>query len=442
MATSNTDEKIKQIDKAAIQNLGFTEEEKRSNLLLLEAQYEMYQKTIKETELVLRSRLNEQGERMYSDEKIAEHIKTIQREINDTLYKYDIYGGNVEELKAGRGLRKQNKRNRSVIDALKAKKEDDKGPITSQVRKVEQYIPSYNDYDPDAAFDIIPLPSNGECYASKMRKVSVAYLDARDENIIVSPNLYRDNKIFDVLLKRKVFNNAVSVDDMVDGDREAIILFLRASGFGNEYPIRATDKESGKQFDTNLDLNKIKFKNFTLVGDEEGFFDYELPFSKKKVKFRFLTHNEELQLADVNAVNNRAAEKRKIEDMVETMNNYINLDDTVNSDKKAKIKAAINEIEMWAYSIDTDVDDEFNRSVTNRVEYQIVEVEGNRDRDFIHNFVERMNIRDLTSFIKYTKENEPGLDYNVEITKPESLGGGSMPVFLQLDKYIFLNTTI
>ena len=333
-------------------------------------------------------------------------------------------------------------RNKSIIDAIKARKGADNGPITSQVKPVEQYVPGYNAYDPDAVYDIIPLPSNGECYASKMKKVSVAYLDARDENIIVSPNLYQDGKIFDVLLKRKVFNNQVDIDDMLDGDREAIILYLRASGFGNEYPIIATDKESGKQFNSVVDLNTIKYKEFKLVGDENGYFDYELPFSKKKIKFRFLTHRDTLQLEEVNAVNNRVGQKRRIDEIVETLTNFVNLDDTLSNERKAKVKTAINELELWSIGIDTNVGDDFNRSVTNRVEYEIMEVEGNQDRDFIHDFVEKMNIRDVTAFIKYVKENEPGLDYNTEIQKPESLGGGSMPVFLQLDQYVFLNTTL
>lgn len=437
---NDINEKIKNIDKAAIQNLGFTEEEKRKNLAVIESQYEMYKKTIKETEIKLRSKLNENGDRFYSDESINDQLNLIQKEIDDTVNKYDIYGGDVEALKSG--SYKHSSKNKNILEAIKSRNVADKGPITSQVKSVEQYVPKYDAYDQDAVFDIIPLPSNGECYASKMKMVSVAFLDARDENIIVSPNLYQNGKIFDVLLKRKVFNNQVDVDDMLEGDREAIILYLRASGFGSEYPIIATDRERGQQFNAVIDLNSIKYKQFNLVGDENGYFDYELPFSKKKIKFRFLTHKDQLQLDDVNAVNNRVGQKRKLDEIVETLNNFVTLDDTLSKERKAKVKTAINELELWSLNIDTDVSDDFNRSVTNRVEYEIMAVEGNTDREFIHNFVEKMNIRDVTSFIKYVKENEPGLDYNVEIQKPESLGGGSMPVFLQLDQYVFLNTTI
>jgi hypothetical protein len=399
----------------------------------------MYKKTIKEAEIQLKSKLDENGNRVYSDAKINEHLQKLNDELQGVIDKYEIYGGNPDDLE-----KKQSSKNKNILEKLKAKKakEKDNGPITEQVKPVEQYVPNFNDYDPDAAYDIIPLPSNGECYPTKMKKATVAFLDARDENIIISPNLYQDGKIFDVLLRRKVFNNSVDVMDMLDGDREAIILYLRVSGFGNEYPIVATDKKTGTQFNTVVDLSSLKYKPFNLVADENGFFDYTLQFSKKKIKFKFLTHRDVLQLAELNEIEVKSIAKKKIEDMVATLNNYADNDATLVDDKKTRVKQAINELDMWQFSMETDTDEEFSHSVTNRVELQIVEVEGNRDREFIHNFVEKMNMRDLTAFIKYVKENEPGIDYNIEVEKPESLGGGSMPVFLQLDQYVFLNTTL
>ena len=53
--------------------------------------------------------------------------------------------------------------------------------------------------------------------------------------------------------------------------------------------------------------------------------------------------------------------------------------------------------------------------------------------------IKNMNVKDSSALRKYINENEPGIDYNITIEKPESLGGGSMSVFLQLDQYIFLN---
>ena len=36
-------------------------------------------------------------------------------------------------------------------------------------------------------------------------------------------------------------------------------------------------------------------------------------------------------------------------------------------------------------------------------------------------------------------DNEPGVDFSVEIEKPKNLGGGSLKTFLEWDKYVFTN---
>ena len=63
---------------------------------------------------------------------------------------------------------------------------------------------------------------------------------------------------------------------------------------------------------------------------------------------------------------------------------------------------------------------------------------GFRD-DYIYDFIKKMNVRDSSALRKYIQANEPGVDYNIEIERPQSLGGGSMKTFLQLDQFLFLN---
>jgi hypothetical protein len=68
-----------------------------------------------------------------------------------------------------------------------------------------------------------------------------------------------------------------------------------------------------------------------------------------------------------------------------------------------------------------------------------MEINGNRDRQYIYDYIMNMNVRDAAAYRKYVTENEPGLDFNLEVERPESLGGGTVNVFLQLDQYLFLN---
>ena len=84
---------------------------------------------------------------------------------------------------------------------------------------------NFNNVDSTLKYDIIQLPSNGQCYRNKVDRVPVAFLTAYDENIITSPNLYRDGLVIDYLLKSKVVNSEINVEDLVSGDADAIILY-------------------------------------------------------------------------------------------------------------------------------------------------------------------------------------------------------------------------
>jgi hypothetical protein len=116
----------------------------------------------------------------------------------------------------------------------------------------------FGDVDPSAQFDVIQLPSNGQCYKSKLDRVPVSYLTAYDENIITSPNLYKDGLVIDYLLKNKIETDEINVDDLVSGDADAIILYLRATSYGPDFPIVVRDPESGEQIETTVDLQKLK----------------------------------------------------------------------------------------------------------------------------------------------------------------------------------------
>ena len=253
-----------------------------------------------------------------------------------------------------------------------------------------------------------------------------------DENIIVSPNLYRDNMVLDIILKEKVRDPEIDPDDLLDGDRDAIILFLRSSAYGNMYSVSTTDPDTKQSFDTQIDLSKIKYKDFTLVGDENGYFDYELPLTKDKIKFRFLTHRDYINLTKLDELEISSLRKAEIEKYNGKLQYYLGEDETLTMAERKEISNAITKLKEWSEKFDED-GVQFSHRTTNELEMQIVSVNGNTD-----NYVINMPIKDASSLRKYITKNTPGVDYNFEIQKPESLGGGSMNVFLQFDQFIFL----
>jgi hypothetical protein len=116
---------------------------------------------------------------------------------------------------------------------------------------------------------------------------------------------------------------------------------------------------------------------------------------------------------------------------------YFEEDEKLTVAERKEINHAIQKLSDWEKKYEGD-ETMFSHRATNELEMQIVSVNGNTDRNFIHEYLGKMPIKDSTSLRKYIQKNTPGVDYNFEIEKPESLGGGSMSVFLQFDQFIFL----
>jgi hypothetical protein len=227
--------------------------------------------------------------------------------------------------------------------------------------------------------------------------------------------------------------------DLLEGDREAILLFLRATGYGNEYPITATDNATGKEFDTVVDLSKLKYKEFNLVGDSNGWFPFTLPVSGKEIKFRFPTHRDNVILEQMKEIEEKELKKKTIMDCVDTLDRLIDDEEKMDAEKKIKIRNSIRAIEGWADDVEGEGETMFTHDLTNKLCQLVMSVDGITDRKYIEEFIMKMNVKDSSSLRIYIGKNEPGIDYNITVERPESLGGGSFETFLQLDKFLFLN---
>ena len=418
----------------------------------------MYEKTKKETFEKMSEAMNPDGSKRFSEKDIEKQINMIQMMQDDIKNKYLFAGGNPDDLLVNEVNLKKKTQKRKISpkkpeknDAFEVKNEKEKITLKKSENKehiqIKQnftdetpVIPvNWNISDFSESFDVIPLPSKGECYDNNMSTIAVSYLTANDENMIVAPNLYRDGLILDYLLKAKIKNKSINPDDLLEGDREAIILWLRATGYGTQYPVTVTDNKSGIDFDTVVDLTQIKHKPFVLKGDGNGNFDFTLPVSKDEIKFRFLTHGDIKQIEEIEREEQTNIKKEHLKRIVNDLSNYIENDSVLNKEEKTKLYEAKRNINKWCEKIEADNDMGYTHMLTNRLELSIVSINDNYDRDYISNYVQNMTGRDAYVLRKYINENEPGLDYTVTVERPESLGGGSMPIFLSLDEYVFLN---
>ena len=430
----------------------------------LKASFDMWEKTITETMESMRNAENEDKSKKYTEDDISKRLDLLRNGQQDIIDKWFLLGGTMEELRGKKNSEKPvvkkksttEQREKTVMEQIseldntkttpkvkKVGKKEENETVSNRMEKPvtqSRIIPEHDESNPMASYDIIPLPSKGECYPNKQGRIAVSYLTAIDENIIISPNLYRDNMVLDIILKEKVRDDEIDPDDLLDGDRDAIILFLRSSAYGNMYSVTATDPETRESFETEIDLSKIKYKEFNLIGDENGWFDYETPVKKDKIKFKFLSHKDFLNLNKLDEIEVGNIRKGEIERYNDKLSYYLSEDNILSSAERKEINTLISKLTDWANKFGDD-SATFSHRATNELEMEIMSVNGNTDRKYIHNYVLSMPIKDSTSLRRYILKNIPGVDYNFEIQKPESLGGGSMNVFLQFDQFIFLVDT-
>jgi hypothetical protein len=162
------------------------------------------------------------------------------------------------------------------------------------------------------------------------------------------------------------------------------MLWLRATSYGEMYPVTLLD-ENDEPFDTEINLNDLKVIKLGAEPDAEGYFDFVLPISKLPIKFKLLT------VGDI----------EDIEKMVE-------------SEKEKNLPVS--------------------NANTFTLEKQIVEIDGNRDKNFIRQFIQSMRIKDSKDLKMYISKIDCGVDLSIEVQTPR---GGSVKTFLPLNVKFF-----
>lgn len=289
---------------------------------------------------------------------------------------------------------------------------------------------AYPDFDPSAVnpmtrYDIIELPSHGECYVHKKSRIPVRELTASDENLIASPNMYANGQLIDTLLRRCILDKNFDVDEMCTGDRDAVVLWLRCTAYGPEYTMSAINPETGKEYTTTVDLSGFNYKDFDLKGDENGHFTYTFK-NGDVAKFKILSNKEidELQretaLKYVNQKKYIVFERiSEIEQQVKEIFRRDLMDDTLND--------AIDYIKEWANkdSVSEYADTLYSDFITNSLKKRTVSINGNDDPEYVSEYINNLRLSESRLYREYLNEKVPGFDFSVEIQIPESDGGGS-----------------
>jgi len=246
-------------------------------------------------------------------------------------------------------------------------------PTSSGFNKEEFEKTMSQETDPDLmmSYEIVKLPSKGVFYENGISEVHVEYMTSKDEDLLTTPSLIENGTVLDVLLKRKIKTKGIIPDNLISGDKNAILLFLRSSSYGSDYAVQVTDPRTGKQFKSTVDLRKLRYKKVEELPDEDGLFTVEIPMRKKIVKFKLLTAGEENLLF-----------------------------------KKAEsIKEAMNQ--------------EFNDYNTMKLKAHIVSIGDKSDPTYISKFVDVMPALDALTIRKKILAVSPDVDMDYEFTAPD-----------------------
>ena len=223
----------------------------------------------------------------------------------------------------------------------------------------------YGQQDFNLQHDVVTLPSKGLFYKDKKSSLKVGYLTAQDENMLLSSG-YQGN-IIEQLLKTKVYEPNFDTNQLLEGDIEAILIFLRNTSFGAEYEIEVVDPKTNKLFIHKLMLDELDMYNPVHKPNEKGLFEFNLPKSNHNVMCRLLN------AADIRELN-------KIRD-----------------EYPENVVAPV---------------------VTLKLQKQIVSIDGNEDKEFIAKTIQTLPIMD-SKFIRNTlKECEPRIDLRRVVTAP------------------------
>lgn len=475
------------------------EESRITSMKVCEQSYLMYENSKREIVEVAAKKTDKNGAPLYTEQAIKKNLQLIETAQQDVIDQYIQMGGTLEDLQKLKSPKKKTVDKKHLQELMKKETERDEllkyitnlrahdvttkqteniqekpaEPVVQEVTNTQTNSPYMsmeelqeklkqvskeheapeeterlnsvmpqivNIGEPCKMYDYVKLPSKGQCYRHKKDKVRVAYLTAFDENMILSPSLYKDGKFIDFLLKAKVYDDDINPEELTKGDRDAIVLWLRATGYGNDYPIVVTDEDTGRDFDTNVDLSTLNYKPFKLKSDINGYFDFQLPNTGDVIKFKFLTVADLNVLEQLKLKENKKMNVLNIRQVCSELMDAVRNNELVSTVAQQKIKNAVEFVrDEIAKNYDEENDFTFSHELTDRLLLQTVSINGITDRKYIENYIFSMNVKDAASYRKYIIDNEPGVDFNIEVERPESLGGGSIKSFLRLDQFIFVN---
>jgi hypothetical protein len=209
--------------------------------------------------------------------------------------------------------------------------------------------------------EVVELPSKGFFYPESnplsSGKIEMKYMTAKEEDILTNQSYIKQGIVVDKLVQSLIVSE-INYDDLLIGDKDAILIAARVLGYGKDYEFNY----AGESY--TVDLTTLDSKPF----DEKKFkkgennFEYLVESTGTKITYKILTHGDEKTI------------EREIEGLRK-----------VNKDSSSE--------------------------VSTRLKYMITSVEGDSNPKTIRDFVDNYFLaRDARAFRKHVNTNQPGVN--------------------------------
>ena len=180
--------------------------------------------------------------------------------------------------------------------------------------------------------EFVELPSKGRFYAPdhplyNQETIEIKQMTAKEEDLLTSRSLLKKGIALDRVLESIVINKSIDPNSLLIGDRNAVIVAMRVSGYGSDYQTSITCPACNTQQKYEFDLNETEVFHGEPGADPSikevgtGFFSTILPRTKIEVVFRLLSGNDEKRVSKQleNARKNRKNEDSLVTDQLKSL---------------------------------------------------------------------------------------------------------------------------
>ena len=144
----------------------------------------------------------------------------------------------------------------------------------------------------------VTLPSKGLLYPEghplRSGVIKMKYMTAKEEDILTNQNFIKNGTVINKLLQSLIVT-PVNYNDLLIGDKNAILIAARILGYGADYTFEYVSPNTGDKEEVTIDLTELDDKELdeSLMIEGRNEFAFTLPTSKIEITFKFLTHGDE-----------------------------------------------------------------------------------------------------------------------------------------------------